>query len=309
MPKIVLASDYRGVDLRDQIASHAREHSWDFMDIGIPRESTLDYVDISRKLAESILAPDTVGVIICDSGEGVAMATNRYSHVRAAVCRTPTDAVSVRSRLNANTICLSSRHADVKLSLEIIDAFLTTPFSEAEHGPCAAKLDTRPTDHSHTGVNLIVRAVIEHNGHVLFCRTTKENKAFDTSLLFLPGGHVDHNEAAQSALAREIREEMNLEIDSADLISALECSWDRNGSIYHELNLVYKTRIGGLSLDTPPPSTEKLQEFVWKPIPALSDLNILPRQLVPMLEDSFRSTDSANAPYYSEMLPTTRSPG
>lgn len=298
--QLILASDYRGIALREELSNYAIKQKWNFKDIGIPEGSPLDYVDISRQLAEEMKAPNTIGILICGSGEGVAMATNRYCHVRAAVCRSAEDAESVRKRLNANVICLGSRHVNLSQSLKIIDTFLSTPFGVEKHGPYAAKLDTSPTNHSFQGVNLIVRAAILHKNHILLTRATSGNREFDSNLYFLPGGHVDHNEGALTALHREIKEEMGVGVNDAKFIGALECSWPRKGLIYHELNLIYHTEIGGLSLENPPVSMEKQQEFVWQPLDALKSLRILPSQLIPLLHQRF--CESSHEEYfYSQM--------
>lgn len=304
MPQFIIASDYRGVELREELSQYAEAHGWVYKDIGIPKGSPLDYVDISRQLAAEITGIDTVGILICGSGEGVAMATNRYAHIRAAVCRSVADAESVRSRLNANVVCLGSRHVNLAQAVEIIQAFVATPFGEAKHGPYAAKLNTSATQHTFNGVNLLVRAVITHADHVLLTRATSANREFPSDLFFLPGGHVDYNESAIVALQREMKEEMNAEITNPAFLGALECSWDRKGQIYHELNLVYSAELAGLSLVHPPESVDKVQEFVWQPIAKINQLKILPAQLIPLLEKGIRRQPAPASLFFSQMLTT-----
>lgn len=85
-----------------------------------------------------------------------------------------------------------------------------------------------------------------------------------------------------------------------DFVGALECSWDRKGSIYHELDLVYKIESPSLSLKHPPESTEPYIKFVWCPFSKLSSYKILPQQLIPMIQEAVRC--QSNALFYSQML-------
>lgn len=154
------------------------------------------------------------------------------------------------------------------------------------------------------GVNLIVRAVIVHEGHVLLTTTTKNNTEFASDLYFLPGGHVDYKEPAAEALKREIKEEMEIEIKDLDFIGALECSWNRKGQIYQELNLVYTADIENLCLKNPPVAVDPFHQFVWKPLSEMSTYKILPDKLIPLiLETAFSKKEKSL--FLSQMLPTS----
>lgn len=114
--KIVFANDYRGVELKKELLQYAKNKGLDVEDIGIEEGSSLDFVDISRKLAKHLHGTDNFGILICGSGQGVSIAVNRYSDMRAAMCRTPEDAVSVRQKLNAKTIATSLELPTAKYS-------------------------------------------------------------------------------------------------------------------------------------------------------------------------------------------------
>lgn len=119
-------------------------------------------------------------------------------------------------------------------------------------------LSSNQTVHYQNGVNLIVRAIIEYQDHILLTTTTKDNKNFDQGLFFLPGGHVEHNEPTLLALKQEIYEEMGLEFKNEQFVGALECSWNRKGSIYHEIYIIYKVQIDNLNIDFPPTAVVRL---------------------------------------------------
>lgn len=290
--KIIYACDYRGVELKKELIKHHTFSSIAYEDMGIDEGSALDYVDISKILADKMKdTPNALGVIICGSGQGVAIALNRFPHVRAVMCRTVEDAPQTREKLNANVICLGSKYCTLEEAQQMIHQFIETHFSPDRHQACVQKLDVHPTTHHQKGVNLIARAVILHQNHILLTTATPENPHFPPNLFFLPGGHIEYNESVLTGLKREIWEEMNLETHHEQFIGALECSWDRKGKVYHELDVVYRVEINGLDLKTPPkPMDHKFHTFVWKPVQELESLTLLPETLKPIVQGTLEKS-------------------
>ncbi len=130
---------------------------------------------------------------------------------------------------------------------------------------------------------------------------TESNRSFEQNLYFLPGGHVDYNEPSAKALARELLEEMNLSSERTEFKGILECSWDRKGTIYHELNLVFQVYIKNLRLENPPIALDHgFQKFIWYPIAKLEELTILPGELKPIIYSALKDTEQL--PFYSQMI-------
>ncbi|WP_253305927.1 RpiB/LacA/LacB family sugar-phosphate isomerase [unidentified bacterial endosymbiont] len=298
--KIIYASDSHGIDLKDSLVRKGYEARLAIQDIGIFKGSPVDYIDISKQLAEALRhQPDARGVIIGGSGQGVAIVLNRFTPIRACHCRTVADAVEVRGKLNANVLCLGSQQNSFEESSAIVEAFISTPFTGGKHTIGVQKLSASPSHHASQGVNLIVRAMIIHDDHILLTTATASNRDFAPNLYFLPGGHVDYNEPCLEALKRELLEEMAVTIEQAELKGVLECSWHRCGQIYHELNAVYLAHLSGLDLKKPPPSIECCQTFVWVPVANLPQITLLPETLKPLIRDVLN--DSQNLTLYSEM--------
>jgi 8-oxo-dGTP pyrophosphatase MutT (NUDIX family) len=156
------------------------------------------------------------------------------------------------------------------------------------------------SDHTYNGINVIVRAVIMHQNHVLLSVPTNSNTQFSSNLYFLPGGHIDYLEPAIEALKRELLEEMSIEIKNVDFLNALECSWNRKGNPYHELNLVYRVDIENLSLKNPPKSSEPTLEFIWAPLEKIKNYKILPEKLKPIIQNVGKS-EKEHPLYLSQM--------
>lgn len=128
-------------------------------------------------------------------------------------------------------------------------------------------------------IHLLVRSVIQREGSILLLRPSASNSEFSNALSFLPGGHVEHGEPVQSGLQRELKEELGLDFTIGDTLGALECTWKRKGSLYHELNLVMLADHPSLRLDTTPLSKEGHIEFFWHPIDQLHSVSLLPKKL------------------------------
>ncbi|WP_051908789.1 RpiB/LacA/LacB family sugar-phosphate isomerase [Candidatus Odyssella acanthamoebae] len=301
--KIVFASDYKGIELRNSLSRYVQSLGIEVKDAGIEVGSSLDYVDVTKLLMNELHNnTNALGVIVCDSGQGVAISANRSSQIRAAMCRTSDDVISVRSKLNANVLCLGSEYSTFEEAKGCLDAFIKTPFKDEKHGKCVAKLNTNATAHRYDGVNIIVRAIITYKNHILLTTVTESNKEFASDLYFLPGGHVEYKESAIAALKRELKEEMNVDGSSLNFAGALECTWDRKGRIYHELNLVYKVEIPALDLDNPPKAVDHaFHQFVWRPISEIENYKILPQKLIPLILQATKS-QGPNSLFFSQML-------
>ncbi len=77
----------------------------------------------------------TRGILVCGTGIGIAMAANRYPHVRAAVCHDIESTRLARQHNNANVLALGARLIDPETALQCLSAFLSTPFSAGRHVP------------------------------------------------------------------------------------------------------------------------------------------------------------------------------
>ncbi len=301
--KIIFASDFKGIELRKKLFEYANYLDVPVEDIGISEDSPLDFVDITKQLALKLSSPNVYGVLICNDGHGVSMAANKFNFIRAALCSSEEAAQAVRRKLNSNVLCLGCKNLSLDQARSCLDAFVTTPFAPDKYGENVEKIGAFATLHADKGVNLIVRGVITCQSHILLSTTTQHNQEFAKDLYFLPGGHVDYNESAISALKREISEEMHLQVEDLNFIGVLECSWNRKGDVYHELNLVYRVDISNLSLNATPKSSEPFIEFVWCPLSSLSNYHILPEQLNSMLQEMVKNSDATF--FYSQMMQAT----
>lgn len=151
MRKILIASDHAGFELKQEFIKNNPQLPWE--DLGPFSSSAVDYPDYAAKLCESLLYltgnslptedafnSGICGVLICGSGQGMAMKANKYSHVRAALCWNETVACLSRQHNNSNVLCLGSRALSVEEAQKVLLAFLGSAFEGGRHSQRVAKL-------------------------------------------------------------------------------------------------------------------------------------------------------------------------
>ena len=87
---LVLASDHRGLELKEKIAkwlvpiddTEVRSNITMFYDAGTYTPKSVDYPDIVKTFA-SEMETFNRGILFCGSGLGVCISANRYKHIRA----------------------------------------------------------------------------------------------------------------------------------------------------------------------------------------------------------------------------------
>ncbi len=137
MNTIFIASDHAGFELKAKIQSSLRD--LEFKDLGPDSKDSVDYPDYAHLLSEELTnAVDKTGeahfgILICGSGQGMAITANKHPQIRAALCLTEEMAKLAREHNDANVLCLASRLVDESVNLRIIKRFFETPFEGGRH--------------------------------------------------------------------------------------------------------------------------------------------------------------------------------
>jgi len=134
--KIYLGADHRGYLLKEKIARFLFEKGYSFEDMGaLSLDPDDDYPLYAEKVA-SMIASSTKdrGILVCGSGVGVLIVANKFDGVRAGLGINKEQVVAARNDDNINVLALASDFTDEKQALEMVLAFLETPFSgKAKH--------------------------------------------------------------------------------------------------------------------------------------------------------------------------------
>jgi len=134
MTAISIGCDHAGFPLKSVIQSLLTERGLDILDFGTHSEDSVDYPDFVHPSAEAIEnGKATIGILLCGSGNGVAMTANKHKNIRAALCWNAEIATLARSHNNANMLTLPVRYITANEAKDIVTAFLDTPFEGGRH--------------------------------------------------------------------------------------------------------------------------------------------------------------------------------
>src|SRR5687767_3395613 len=112
---IHLGSDHAGFELKQQLKNYLAEKGHHVIDHGCYTTDRADYPDHAHKVAVAVLAdPNSLGMIMCGSGNGINMAANRHKGIRSALCWNAEVAALARQHNDANVMALPSRFMDFK---------------------------------------------------------------------------------------------------------------------------------------------------------------------------------------------------
>lgn len=130
--KIFLASDHAAYNEKIELLKHL-QGTHEVIDLGTHSAESTHYPEWATKVVEKVRSENAPGILLCGSGIGVSMAANRYSNIRAALCRDEDDAKMSRLHNNANVLCLSGRKTPIETLKKIADTFISTPFEGGRH--------------------------------------------------------------------------------------------------------------------------------------------------------------------------------
>jgi ribose 5-phosphate isomerase B len=131
---IPVGCDHAGVELKTWLKQQLSSEGYRFFDFGTNTTDSVDYPDYIHPLADAInRGIYQRGIILCGSGNGVAMVANKYPLVRAAICWTEEIAKLARLHNDANIIALPARFISQEEALKIVKIFFTTDFEGGRH--------------------------------------------------------------------------------------------------------------------------------------------------------------------------------
>jgi len=134
--RIAIGSDHAGYEQKERLREHLESQGHDVSDLGTDSADTsVDYPDYAVAVGKSVAGGDSdMGVLVCGTGMGMAIAANKIDGVRAVNVTDPEFARLAREHNNANVIAVSGRFIPVQVNEQIIDAFLETAFEGGRHG-------------------------------------------------------------------------------------------------------------------------------------------------------------------------------
>lgn len=132
--RIAIGADHGGYPLNERVISELSKAGHELVDFGTHDGSKADdYPDYALAVGQAIQSAEAeVGILICGSGVGAAVAANKIQGVRAALCGDTYSAHQSREHDDCNVLCLGARVTGSELALEIVRAFVGARFTGEE---------------------------------------------------------------------------------------------------------------------------------------------------------------------------------
>jgi len=133
--KITIGSDHGAVDLKEEVKLVLKEFAdIEIHDVGTFGNDAVDYPDIAEKVcAEVVSGVSDRGIVLCGTGIGISIASNKIKGIRCALCNDVYSARMSREHNNANVLAMGGRVTGFGPAGEIVRVWVTTEFTGGRH--------------------------------------------------------------------------------------------------------------------------------------------------------------------------------
>lgn len=138
---IAIGNDHAGPAYKKAIVALLNTLGHSVLNFGTDTSESVDYPDFAHPVAQAVTQKKAdFGIVICGSGNGIAMSANKHQGIRAAVCWTTEIASLARQHNDANIISIPARFTSMEQSVDMVKTFLQTPFEGGRHQNRVAKI-------------------------------------------------------------------------------------------------------------------------------------------------------------------------
>lgn len=140
--KIAIGADHAGFDLKQTVIAYLNSKNVEVIDKGTYSEERADYPDYGHAVAHDVLQKEAdAGILMCGSGNGIAMSANKHKGIRAALCWSEEITILARQHNDANILVLPARYISREEAFRCVDAFLREKFEGGRHQGRVEKID------------------------------------------------------------------------------------------------------------------------------------------------------------------------
>jgi ribose 5-phosphate isomerase B len=138
---IAIGGDHAGFEYKTELIKVLEEKGYEVKDFGPYTNVSADYPDFVHPLCNAIEAGEfEQGLLICGSGNGVAITANKHQGIRAALCWNEDLTSLARQHNDANVLALPARFISFELASKLVGIFLTTDFEGGRHATRVNKI-------------------------------------------------------------------------------------------------------------------------------------------------------------------------
>ncbi len=131
---ISIGNDHAGPDYKSALVKYLEANGHTVINHGTDTFDSVDYPDFGHPVAYDVESKKAdFGIVICGSGNGIAMTANKHQDIRCALCWTVEIAELARQHNNANVISIPARYTSIQQAIEMVEVFLITEFEGGRH--------------------------------------------------------------------------------------------------------------------------------------------------------------------------------
>jgi ribose 5-phosphate isomerase B len=131
---VAIGADHAGFALKERVGQYLESKGYTVLDMGTDSPESTDYPQYAFKVAEAVRdGRADRGVLVCDSGNGIAIAANKVEGIRAAIAINPRHAELSRRHNDANVLVLGSMLTPESELSPLLDAWFSAPFDGGRH--------------------------------------------------------------------------------------------------------------------------------------------------------------------------------
>ena len=140
--KITIGSDHGAVELKEEVKKVLAEFpDIEVKDVGTFGTDSVDYPDIAEKVCADVTSGESDrGIVLCGTGIGISIASNKIDGIRCALCGDVYSAKMSREHNDANVLAMGGRVTGFGPAGEIVRVWVTTEFTGGRHARRVGKI-------------------------------------------------------------------------------------------------------------------------------------------------------------------------
>jgi ribose 5-phosphate isomerase B len=150
--KFAIGADHAGFELKERVRQYLESRGHEVVDFGTNSGESTDYPAYAFRVAEAVRdGAAGQGILVCDSGNGIAIAANKVDGIRAAIATGPEQAALARRHNDANVLVLGAKFLPADLERPTLEAWLGEAFEGGRHARRVGQITDYERTHTKSG--------------------------------------------------------------------------------------------------------------------------------------------------------------
>jgi ribose 5-phosphate isomerase B len=150
--KIAIGADHAGFEMKERLRAYLSGRGVEVLDYGTTSPESTDYPPYAFRVAEAVRdGKADLGILLCDSGNGIAIAANKVEGIRAALGMNPEHAALARRHNDANVLVLGAKFLPREIEDSTVAAWLDAEFEGGRHARRVGQITDYEKTHQRSG--------------------------------------------------------------------------------------------------------------------------------------------------------------